>query len=268
MEKIEKNFNANIFRHGATEYEQGETTIEEAGDLTEKGIEEIKARAEELAELIRPEEEVAIWSSPSGRALHTAKLIAETLEQKGVNLRKKGEAEDFGIKVFKQLSEVKNFSWNLFNSLITGGEIELAGKKFFIDKNLTNPRDIKYPEYFINDEIKNITPEAKTQLPPCYVQEIEGMEKFVDATRRIMKPLSRLKKLKDKSYRVIIVTHDALTGFIANVFSSGEQSGLNPGEFINLERREGKLIATKVGKSEEGDTNTDVVEEFNRRHNK
>ena len=136
--------------------------------------------------------------------------------------------------------------------MISGGEVWLEGKKFFIDKNLTNPKNIGYPEYFISDEIKNIAPEAKAQLPAGYIKEIEGIEKFIDATKRIMKPLSKLKKINDKSYRVIIVTHDALTGFIANVFSGGEQGGLNPGEFINLERKERKLAATKVGELKEG----------------
>lgn len=278
MEKLDKNFSpeepknepslrVDIFRHGKAKYEQKEVPIEQAEDLTEEGIEEVKANAEELADLIQPNEEVEIWSSPMGRTLHTARIISETLEQKGVHLRRKGDAQETGIKVFEQLSEVKNFSWNLFSSLITGGEVEFAGKKFIVDKNLTNPNNIGYPEYFTEDGMKDITPEAKAQLPEDYVREIEGYEKFVEVTKRIMKPLSRLKKLEDKSYRVIIVTHDALAGFVANVFSGGEQGGLNPGEFINLERKEGKLVATRVGESEEGDSDTDVIDEFNRKHN-
>ncbi len=201
-----------------------------------------------------------------GRNLHTAKIIAETLEQKGVRLRRKGNAKESGIKVFQQLSEVKNFSWNLFSPLITGGEVQFGGRKFFINKELTNPNNIPYPEYFIEDRIKDIPAESKAQLPEDYVREIEGFEKFIDVTKRMMKPLARLKKLKDKPYRVIIVTHDALMGFIANVFSGGECKGVNPGEFINLERREGKLVATRVGKLQKGDTETDVIDEFNLRH--
>lgn len=278
MEKLDKNFlsekpenesslRVDIFRHGKTKYEQKKVSIEEAQDLTEEGIEDVKVNAEKLADLIQPDEEVEIWSSPMGRTLHTAKIIVETLEQKGVRLRRKGDAKESGIKIFEQLSEVKNFSWNLFSPLITGGEVEFGGRKFIIDKNLTNPNDIGYPEYFTEDGIKDITPEAKAQLPEDYVREIEGFEKFIDVTKRMMKPLSRLKKLEDKSYRVIVVTHDALTGFIANVFSGSEQGGLNPSEFINLERKAGKLVATRIGELEEGDTDTDVTDEFNSRHN-
>lgn len=278
MEKVNENFSpekpknkpslrVDIFRHGEAKYEQREVPIEQAEDLTEEGIKEVKVSAKELADLIQPNEEVEIWSSPMGRTLHTAKIIAETLEQNRIWLRRKGDAKGPGIKVFEQLSEIKNFSWNLFNPLITGGAVEFGGRKFFVDKNLTNPNNLGYPEYFTDDGIKNITSEAKAQLPEDYVQEIEGFEKFIDVTKRIMKPLSRLKKLEDKPYRVIIVTHDSLTGFIANIFSGGKQSGLNPGEFINLERKERKLIATRVGKLEESDSNTDVIDEFNHRHN-
>lgn len=264
--KKESTLRVNIFRHGKAKYGQKEVPIEQAEDLTEEGIEEVRTNAEELAELIQPDEEVEIWSSPMGRTLHTAKIIAEALEQKGVRLRKKGGAKETGVKIFERLSEVKNFSWNLFCPLVAGGEIEFGGKKFFVDKNSTNPNNLGFPEYFIKDGIKDIAPETKIRLPEEYVREIEGFEKFIDVTKRIMKPLSRLKKLEDKSYRVIIVTHDALTGFIANVFSSGAHGGLNPGEFINLERRDDKLVATRVGESHEGNTETDVVDEFNRRH--
>ncbi len=266
-EKKEPSLNVDIIRHGEAKYGQGEVSMSEAQDLTEKGIEDVRASANELADLIQPDEEVEIWSSPMGRTLETAKIIAETLEQKGVHLRRKGKAKESGIKVFEQLSEVKNFSWSLFAPLINGGEIELAGKKFIVDKNLTNPNNIGYPEYFTEDAIKDITPEAKAQLPEEYVKEIEGFEKFIDATHRIMKPLSRLKKLNDKSYRVIIVTHDALSGFIANIFSGGEKKGINPGEFINLERQNKKLVATRVGGLKDGNIDIDVVNDFNDKHN-
>ncbi len=267
MEKIDKVFSenpkdkasldVNIFRHGEANYNQREVSIDQAEDLTEKGIEEVKANVAKLAELIGPDEEVEIWSSPMGRTLHTAKLIAEVLENKGIRLRKKGDARETGIKVHEQLTEVKNFSWNLFCPLLEGGEVEFGGKKFTIDKSLTNPKNLGYQEYFLNDEIKNIPQEVRDQLPKEYLD-----------TKRMMKPLEHLKKLEDKPYRIIMVTHDALTGFIANVFSGGEQSGINPGEFINLERKDGKIVATKVGQSIEGDNDIDVIGEFDKQNKK
>lgn len=267
MENLNKNssLHIDIFRHGQAKYEQGEVEIKEADDLTKEGIREVKISAEKLADFIRPDEEVEIWSSPRGRTLQTAKIIAETLEQKGIHLRKKGNAEDLGIKVFDQLGEIKNFSWKLFNPLVVGGEVELDGKKFIIDKNLTNPRGIDYQKYFTEDGIKNITPEARAELPADYIKEIEGFEKFIDATKRMIKPLSRLKKIKDKSYRIIIVTHDALTSFAVSIFSTGERGGLDPGEFLSLERKDDKIVVEQMGELKKG-SDSDIIDEFNKKY--
>jgi broad specificity phosphatase PhoE len=252
-----------IFRHGESTYKQRqEVPIEEAKDLTPEGEEKVRENAEILAETIGDDEEVEIWSSPTGRTLHTARIISETFEEKGIKLRKKGSAEEHGIKIWEQLNEVHNFSWVLFEPLMNGGEVEFVGEKFNIDKNQSNPLGLGYPEYFTSGAIKEIPEEVKNQWPKEYVEQIEGFESFIEVTQRMMKPLERLKKLQDKNYRVIIVTHDALTGFIANVFTAGEESGLDPGSFINLERKDGKLIVTKVGDRTEGESSKDVIEEF------
>lgn len=258
LPKKEPSLNVNIFRHGEAKYNQKDvSSIEEAEDLTIKGIEDAKKSAEELANFIKPNEEVEIWSSPTGRTLQTSKVISQVLEKKGISIRKNR------IKIFKQFSEVKNFSWKLFYPLVVGGEVEFAGKKFFIDKNLTNPNNLSPSEYFSESGIKYIDLSYKQKLPEEYVREIEGIEDFIDVTKRLMRPLSHLKNIKDKPHRIIIVTHDALSGFIANVFSYGEMNGINPGEFINLERKAGKLVITKVGNLDIGNSDLDVIDEFN-----
>jgi len=282
MEKIDKNFESEsqgqgneskkdsslqveIFRHGKAKYEQGNVPVEEADDLTPEGIEEVRRNAEKMAELIKPDEEVAILSSPLGRNLQTAKIIADVLEQKRPALQDGEEAGTIKIKKFKELSEVENFSWHLFEPLVNGGETEFAGERFFVDKKLTNPENLTPSEYFFRGAIENISAESKKQFPEEYVKEIERFEKSVEATKRIIKVLSRLAKLKDKPYHVIIVTHDALAGFIANIFSSGEKFGTDPGEFINLEKRGNKLVATRIGDLKDGKTDLDVIDEFNRK---
>ena len=256
----------NVFRHGKSRYKQEEVPIEEARDLTAEGVDDVKKSAEALVKLIKPDEEVEIWSSPMGRTLQTAKIIAQVLEEKQALIRKKGDSNKHGIKVFEQFSEVKNFSWKLFYPLVAGGEVEFAGKKFFVDKNLTNLNNMNFSEYFLKEGIKYIDPTYKQKLPEEYVREIEGFEKFIEVTQRLMRPLSRLKKIKDKPYRIIIVTHDALSGFIANVFSGGAIYGINPGEFINLERREGKLVTTKVGGFKKENNTTDIIDVFSRKY--
>lgn len=263
MEKIEeKPLNINIFRHGQANYEQQEVDIEEAEDLTDKGKLEVKQSTESLVELIQPKEEIEIWSSPKGRALETAKIVARVLKENGISIRNRGKGRPFGINVFEDLTEVKNFSWELFQPLVDGGEVEFAGQNFLIDKSQTNPNNLNYQQYFNTDVIKDIPQKYKNTLPKEYVEQIDGFEKFAEVTKRIMRPLTRLKKIYDKPYRVILTTHDALTGFIANIFSGGEKGGINPGEFINLERVDDKLVVTKIGELEEGDKKKDIVGEF------
>jgi broad specificity phosphatase PhoE len=264
-EEEKPKLNVAIFRHGETDYKQKEVPPEEANDLTEKGIADVRRNAEALAELIGPDEEVEIWSSPMGRAQHTARIIQEVLRDRDVKFHVR-EGHDPKVKVFEALTEVKNFSWNLFEPLINGGEMEFAGKKFFIDKNKSNPSGKGYPDYFTDDAIKDISDEAMADWPEEYAREIKGFESFVEVTRRLMRNLERVKKLQDKPYRLIIATHDAMTGFIANLFTEGKAQGVNRGEFINLERVGGKLVATQVGQHKEGDSETDVVDAFNKSH--
>jgi broad specificity phosphatase PhoE len=248
-ENNEKTLNVNIFRHGESDYKKEEK-------LTEKGVDDVNKGAEELVKLIGPDEEVEIWSSPSGRTLQTSEIIAQVFKKNGVAMRKGAP------KIFEQLSEVKNFSWRLFIPLVRGGEVEFAQKKFSIDNNLTNPQHMDSSEYFFRDGIRHIDPAYLQQLPLEYRQEIEGFENFAAATQRLMRPLSRVRSIKDKSYRIVMVTHEALTGFTANIFSGGEMRGINPGEFINLERVGNKLVCTRVGGLSEGNKDIDVIDAF------
>ena len=265
--------NVNIFRHGERKYSQGEGAIpiEEADDLTPEGIKTVRANAEKLVALINSDEEVAIWSSPTGRTLQTAKIIGEVFEEKGIRLRTMGhprkaeksrkKGKDYGIKIFKELEDIRYFSRDLFVSLVDGGNVKFAGHEFFIDKTKTNPRNLGYSKYWMDDEFNNLPAEVKAELPPEYVMEMEGIEKFYAATKRIMKPLARLASMKDKSYRVVIVTHGSIGTFLANVFS-GEILDLKPGEFINLERTDDKLRVTSVGDRTAGRSDVDVIEKF------
>jgi len=235
-----------------------------ARDLTPEGAEAVTKNAEELANSIKPNEEIAIWSSPFGRNLAAAKIIVEVLQTKGIQWRKKAWASRDGIKTFCHLSEVRNFSWKLFEPLVSGGNVVFGERKIFVDKKASNPRDLNPQEYFAEDGIDGLNQELRNSLPDCYLEAIDAFEKFADVTDRMIRVLSRLKKIEDKSYRVIIVTHDALSGFICRVSSAGKKTGLDPGEFISLERRDGKLVAIKVGGTEKSESSPDVIEEFSK----
>jgi broad specificity phosphatase PhoE len=247
-EDSEKGVVAHLMRHGETNYTQPEiTSLDEANDLTLEGEAAVRKYAEELADLIQPDEEVAIWSSPMGRTLHTAKIVAEVLEARGIMLRKKGTASAQGIEVFNSLQEVQNFRWEKFIPLVNGGPMQVGEITFEIDPAKTNPKGLKPEQYFYEDEIKNIPSTVKDEWPPEYVAEIEAFESSVDATKRILHPLSLLQLAKDKPYRVIIVTHDALTSFMANALTDGEKFGVERGEFLNLDLRGEDIIASRVG---------------------
>lgn len=270
----------NIVRHGPSTYRQPEwRDIDTADDINaigryedgtksedeiaagkEKAIAAVRASAEQIADDISPDEEVAIWSSPTGRTLETARIISEVLQERGIQLRKKGVAEEHGIKIFERLGEVENFSWNLFEPLMNGGEVDFNGNKFTIDKSLSNPKGAGYPEYFTSDAIKDISVEAKNQWPREYVEEIERFESFADVTERMRETLQKLHQLGDKKYRIIIVTHDALTGALVKTFTSGQMSGVNPGQFLSLERRGDELVVTRAGDVTEGDDQADILE--------
>ncbi|MFH1662151.1 MAG: hypothetical protein ABIA02_03575 [Candidatus Falkowbacteria bacterium] len=242
-------------------YVDGSKTEEEIEKGKKEAIEIIKKTAEKIATEIEPDEEVAIWSSPTGRTLETARIISEILSEKGINLRKKETSENYGIKNFYKLGEIKNFSWSLFEPLMNGGEIEYDGVKFLINKSLSNPNSLGYPDYFTSDAIKNIPDEVKSQWPKNYVTEIEKFESFADANKRMIDTLTRLKKISDKKYRVIIVTHDALTGGIVKTFTHDKFSGINPSQLISLERKDDKLVAIRVGNITEGDNEKDITEQ-------
>lgn len=287
MERLNQESNPNkkelkvdIVRHGPSTYRQPEwRDLETADDLNTIGlyvdgqktdeeiikgkneaVEIIKRTAEKIASSIEPDEEIVIWSSPTGRTLETARIISEVLQEKGIKLRTKKTDKEYGIKIFEKLGEVKNFSWPLFEPLVSGGEIEHKGIKFQINKSSSNPNNLGYAEYFASDSIKNIPDEVKANWPKDYVEEIEKFESFTEVNKRMVDTLSRLKKIGDKKYRVIIVTHDGLTGGIVKTYTNDNFSGINPGQLISLERKKDKLVATRVGDISEGDKEKDVTE--------
>src|SRR3989344_2674309 len=110
-----------IFRHGAANYSQGETTLEDAFDLNAEGIRNVRSRADEFSQYIGLSP-VIIHSSPMGRTLHTAKIIRERLQCAGFVVRP--------ITIDSDLTEVRGFEWNLFKPLVVGGRVDYAGNTF------------------------------------------------------------------------------------------------------------------------------------------
>ncbi len=276
MKLENKKLEINIVRHGPSGYEQPIwRDVDTADDITtkrsdqsegskieaEKGkleaIEMVKRIVKAIAEKASADEEISIWASPTGRTLETAKVISQELSK--YNLKVRGNDRNLGIKIFDQIGEVENFSWHLFQPIVKGGDVSFDGLTFFVDKKLSNPRNLDMQNYFKEDELHKIPTSVKDQWPVEFVKKIESFETFSSINKRIIRVLSRLMKINDKKYRVIIVTHDALISSMVSTFTSGQLHGINPAEFISLERRGDKLVVTQVGDIVSGNSEDSII---------
>lgn len=258
-----KSLKINIVRHGPSTYTQpdwrdpktandittlveitGTETKEDIAIAKQKAIEIVTKSAEEIASEILPNEEVVIWSSPTGRTLETAKVILETLSSKGINVKR--ERPNLGIGVFEKLGEIKNFSWDLFKSLVDGGKVVITGTEFYIDKNVSNPNNLSYSDYFKNDELRKIPREFQNKWPQEFLNQVMAFETFFDVTKRVAGSIMRIKKVTDKNYRLIIVTHDAFAGNILTTLLENKTRSISPGQFISLERQGDDLVLTRI----------------------
>ena len=185
------------------------------------------------------------------------------MEEAGVSfhVNRKGKRE---IKVYKELDEHRNYPVEVVQALESGGEVNFQGETFYIDKKDTNPGDLDPVEYFFQHAIEKIPGEVKQKWPKAYQEAVEKLENVFQVTERMMRPLARLKKLEDKNYRVIIVTHNRLMGFLAHIFTDGAQKEVEPGEMISLKRTKGKLCISRMTSRNQGRSDVDVIEEFQR----
>src|SRR3989344_6144085 len=106
-----------VFRHGETEYKQGNDrlTLGKANDLTPEGERIVRASASHLANLIASTERgyttpVKIHTSPMGRCIHSSEIIGNDLTDEGLNV--------LPIELNEDLEEVRNFDWKLFQILL------------------------------------------------------------------------------------------------------------------------------------------------------
>lgn len=231
-----------VFRHGSTNYMQGEVSLAEANDLTPAGEAEVRLHAARFAETIG-NEPVFILSSPTGRTLHTAKLIVSALQGRGVPV------SESDITVEPLLTEVANFTWKLFCPLILGGEVEYAGKRFTVDAKLTNPRGLTVGQYYNSNAISAISADVRALLPPEYVAYIDSIETFHSVSHRLVRSIGYgLLSITcpNSAFHLIFVTHDALAGFPAAVFSEDRVTGIPQGQFISMHLTRSRMLIDAV----------------------
>ncbi len=235
-ESERQNVRVTLFRHGTAKYEQGKVPVGEAHDLTEAGRDLVKKQAERLAEEIDKDEEVTIWSSPMGRTLETATIVAETLRDKGFNIRLKKQGEDdeasslaeSAIRTFESLEEVRGLDVKLFGALVNGGSyIAEGGTELTFDKEITNPKGLSFQDYYYQGGYKEYL-HSENAVPQKVQESLSALEEEGDIHHRFDRNIDRLSKIKsDKKQRVIIVTHHA-------TMKDYSEDVVNPADYINL----------------------------------
>ena len=183
-----------------------------------------------------------------GRTLHTAKVITEVLVRHGFSVN--------AIQPDETLGEVANFSWALFEPLMNGGTITFHGESFGVKKSDTNPFNLGYPDYFIQDAAHRIPKKVKDAWPKGYADTVDSFERFVDVTKRFLSRISLIAKTEEEGH-FILVSHDCASMYLADRYTDGRRKGLVPGTFISIKCHGRRLVVTRVGDITDGNNETD-----------
>lgn len=216
-----------LVRHGEAKYGQLESTLQEANDLISEGVRVVTANFHELGRQYSLESSLAFFSSPLARTLETTR-IGQTILSGYVG-------KSIPVEIIPELREVKNFDWKLFAPLVHGGQAEYNGRKFQVDKNLTNPQDITTGNYFNTDEAHKLSERARGSLPADYLARIDIFETAVDVEKRARKVINEIGNSQKAKY-AFVVSHDALIGLFVGDYTNGQSKTIKPGNYLILER--------------------------------
>lgn len=252
-----------LFRHGETRYRQGNIrqSVATARDLAmpEKGTNEaleeyIKAEqtaekevadnAKKLLPYLDAHIPVTISSSPMGRALHTARVIAETLKSHGFTLA--------DIATDGDLREVDGFVYELFSPLHAGGNVRWKDgngvySEYMIDASLTNPQGLDGADYFFHDVLPALPAHVLDLLPAGLRQHILRFESSAHCQERMKRKLQDVLERGGKERQPeqhIQVTHSALTASFMRRWSKDKAKELPKGGWILLEAKHLELFIT------------------------
>lgn len=247
-------------RHGRFGYYESPILSGEEYEVARAGVINSVNKA---VSVLDPEKEVVIMSGPSGRTKLTAQIWKQNLLALGFTVGQ--------VIIDERLTEVKNFSWQLFQPLINGGVVSLGGKTFEVDKQETNPSNLPYPEYFMLSGQKSISFREQVRWPPEYRKKIESIESFGKVKARMAEfledSMSWIKYSKRKR-QIVVVTHDALLFQPVNLFTSGAKRSIEPAGFVQLGIRPNKIVVERVCDSScditDGNSNADVIKALRR----
>ena len=119
-------------------------------DLKPESYEVITSYVRKLLEIIdiKKYKKIHIWSSPLARTIETTSIILEELQNNNINPQK--------IAIFNILEEVRWFNWQIHTTLCYWWCLNVNWKTINIDKQITNPRNLNFTDYFFEDEIHKI----------------------------------------------------------------------------------------------------------------
>lgn len=239
----------------------GKTVVELENGI-EAAVAQVEATACEIAETIEPDEEVVIWSSGTARTLHTARIIRDVLRERGIKLRERGVHKESQIQVFDQFNDIRNFNYKQFVALADGGELDIDGTTITLDKAETNPDNLGYTEYYSSGAVHNIPEAVKSAWPEKLKKAVAEMEDFESVSTRVLQGLKRVSTLTDKKYRLIIVSHGSPADQLVRTYKPEALTGINPAEYVTVERNGDKMVVTHAGAFTDGDSTKDIFEKF------
>lgn len=220
-----------VFRHGKTDYKQGNSrlAIGQGNDLTTEGESVVRASASHLAENLSNTERgltipIKIQSSPMGRCLHTSDLIGSVLDDFGFNV--------LPIEINENLEEVRNFEYGLFLPLVNGGKTSYQGLDFVVDKALTNPGNLGSNMYFRTDAGHTLSSEARKSLPKEYFDRVMSFEKYAHITSRMGDVLNSTASVNGFTH--VLSTHEALTGALMARATANLNACLARGRYLSI----------------------------------
>jgi len=269
-----------VIRHGETNYGQGIVDIQNANDLTPRGTIDVTQSGLAIAESIPASYSLRIISSPYGRALHTAKILVNTIISKRPeilsvapaysqgNVEVNGEIGETQIdysKLIESSGEViksGGFKMEYVFPLITGGTLEFGDNTIKIDPKLTNPDGYDYNTYMVTDTMKIVAKKMQGIFPEAYLRFLESVETFESVSSRMLTVIQRVVRRSNPHEALIIVTHGSLMGFLSYVYSRQFLDEIKPGQIVALQVTDGKVAVTKAGDLQAAQNHIDLFEEF------
>jgi hypothetical protein len=176
-------------------------------------------------------ERLIIESSPYGRCMQTARIIAEEMACKH------GDQADISVEINPMLQEVKGFVWAHFRPLPFGGLVNFNGQEFEVDVKKSNPEGLSLDDYFFHGHFKRIDPAVMAEWPADYAEHVRNIELPESARNRMVQCIrwATERLSSDICDSLFFASHDALCGFLVRAYTRGEVTSLDPGGYVVLE---------------------------------